>query len=273
MKDHENGIEKLKRDTDLLPADITTDSELAPLKTAAQLLSKADFSADSAVRDTLRAKLLERAARKEVRRWTSFVPVLAGAAALVAVGVFAASSGTASTLRDFITRFLVGRHTEIVQLRPELAVPTQEPSPAIAHAWQLRTPIGNFGGAVQKGAPWEIRRFNTFSSAKKEFAQLRKPGWLPDSYKLRKVMLTPENGALAIYSGEQDDIFLYQVRMGTGEVSRTATSPVEIVSHAGKQAAWIPDGYGLIWENGGVSYTLGGTTLTKDTAFQIADSL
>jgi hypothetical protein len=272
MNNFEDDADKLKRAADAL-ANMENDSGFKHLAGAAKLLADADFSADSAVRSSLRKRLLERAEQKRGRAWTRLVPALAGAAALAAIGIFAASSGTATTLRDFIHRFFVGSHTEIVEVRPEVAVPTQQPAPAIVRAWQLKTPIGNFGGEAQKGMPWEIRRFNSLASAKKELPALRSPGWLPESYRLRKVMITPENGALSIFSGEQDDIFLYQVRTGNKAVSRTATSAVAIVDHAGKHAAWIPDGYGLVWEQDGVSYTLGGTTLNEETAFKIADSL
>jgi|GEM_PF-5748001 len=249
------------------------EAELESLAATAQKLAAADFSGESRIRESLKARLLSPESAPAPRVVCPLRLRFAGALAalLLTAGILFAPAGIAS-LRDFMKRFALGGHTEVVQLREQLPEPVSTPPPVI-RSWLLRTPIGNFGGEVPEGKSAEMVRCNTLAEALKIYPKLLRPAWLPRGYKLRKAMITPESGVLLIYSGAEDDIFLYQLRAGDKTVRRETYSPVEIISRQGKQAVWIPEGYGLIWEEKEVSFTLGGTTLSKKEALKMADSI
>jgi len=270
-------------------------------------LATTDFSPESQVRRPLRRQLINRCGAREERRrrkespmrtWLSRrrpVFTLAGAllvailvVTLVWPGVLAAA---AQEIAEFVRDLRLGEYTWIRQVSPEGAIPT-EPTPLVTpevelrgDLWIVRTSIGNFAGDLLPGQ--DVLRLDTFDEAQAAAPlSLRQPGDLPAGYALREAMVAPMDWVFFFYDGTNGEIVLVQIPVYEQVVEQSANQvdvtvvgvgmltdkPIEEVQLNGRPAGWI-DGYGLMWEADGVSYTLGGVNLSLEKTTRIAESL
>jgi hypothetical protein len=273
----------------------------------ARHLATTDFSPESQMRRPLRRRLLNHVGaregwrrRKESPQGASFPrrrPVFTLAAALLVAilvvtlawpGVLAAA---AQEIADFVRDLRLGEHTWIRQVSPEGAIPTPAPlmTPEVElrdDKWIVRTSIGNFAGDLLPGQ--DVLRLDTFDEAQAAatLLSLHQPGALPAGYALRETMVTPMDWVFLFFDGPDGKIVLVQIPVYEQLVERPANQvditvvgvgmltdkPIEEVQLNGRPAGWI-DGYGLMWEADGVSYTLGGVNLSLETTTRIAESL
>jgi hypothetical protein len=273
----------------------------------AQALAAADLSRDSQARGSLRRRLLARVDARpgdEARRRSASPlhtfwrrrPALAVATGLLALvlvvalawpgALAAAAQGIAGLVRDL----RLGEFTWIRQVGPEGSVPAPAPlsAPEVelrGDHWIIRTTIGNFAGDLRPGE--DVLRFASFDQvqAAAPFG-LRWPTDLPAGYALREGMVAPMDWVFLFFDGPEGEIILVQIPVFEKVVERSAgevdvdvvgvgmltDDPIEEVELAGRPAGWI-DGYGLMWEADGTSYTLGGVNLSLEATRRIAESL
>jgi hypothetical protein len=88
-------------------------------------------------------------------------------------------------------------------------------------------------------------------------------------------VLAPSKDIFLFFSGPGEDIILRQSADKKSAVaSGTTDSAIERVKLDGKNdAVWIAGDHNLLWEREDVSYSLGGRTLSKEEAVEIAVSI
>lgn len=205
-----------------------------------------------------------------------------------------ALTAAAQGIENFVQRLWLGPHTTVHQVSPERAAAhPRKPAPATSEVkqrsdgWTIRTAIGNFGGNLVPGWDATVRRFGAFDEAQvATLFNLRRPGYLPTDYALREAMIAPGDWTFLFYDGPEGDIILVQMPVydqveerSDNQVVTTAfmigtltDKPIEEVTLNGQPAGWV-EGHSLMWEADGVSYTLGGASLSLDEATRIAESL
>jgi len=289
----------------------------------AGILAGIDFSASSRTRRSLRQKLLSRVGtgpgwqQRTVHALSSLSeprnPVLTSLAMiLVAALVFTAVwPGASATLAQSITatvrELVLGKHTTVTQtvcpdematvsVMPQSisATPTASiwPDPAQSESRVeqdaglciISTVIGRFGFHLPSDNDAVARRFGTLQEAQSVVPfRLLKPGYLPESYALREVLVAPGGSSFLFYEGPRGNIILVQILVSASSCGDTEEGPaaavqvltggsIEPVYLNGVAAGWVED-HGLMWEADGVSYTVGGLGLGLDEAIRIAESL
>jgi hypothetical protein len=270
-------------------------------------LASVDFSAESQVQQALRRRLLNRVGTREGWKLHKEIPMRAfwakrhpaltvlGVALVALLAITLAWPGTltaaAQAVEVFVQSLALGPNTSVHQVSPEkAAVHPQGSAPAQPEVvqrgdlWVIRTAIGNFGGNVLPGRDASVRRFDTFDEAQaaSQF-KLRHLATLPTGYGLREAMVAPLDWVFLFYGGPNGDIILAQIPVGErpggdpGQVTAAGVGmltdkAIESVTFDGQPAGWI-EGYGLLWEAGGISYSLGGAKLTLDEVIHLAGSL
>jgi len=151
----------------------------------------------------------------------------------------------------------------------------------------IRTAIGNFGGNVLPDHDTTVHRFSTFDEAQAATSfNLRRPAHLPPDYALREAMVAPGGSTFLFYDGPEGDIVLVQwpvydrveeesddhIVSTVFMIGTLTDKPIEEVTVNGQPAGWV-EGHSLMWEADGISYTLGGASLSLDEALRIAESL
>jgi hypothetical protein len=304
--------ERFNQDVDrLLNEAGRTDAEplLAKYRQAldvARRLAATDFSPESRSRLALRRRLLSQMDAREhlkerqvasMRTYPQFklrrLLFVAISLALVVLVVTLAWPGAliaaAQSLQTFLQTLVLGEHTTVHQVSPEMAPAAQTPpaTPIVewrGDIWVIRTAIGNFGGNVLPGHDVAVRRFSDLAEATVVVTfSLRQPDYLPAGYVFREAIVPPLDWAILFYEGPGGDIVLAQMPVGeqsSGEagqftsvkVGTLTDKPIESVTLNGQTAGWV-EGYGLIWEAEGVSYILGSVNLSRDETIRIAESL
>ncbi len=267
---------------------------------AAAKLASVDFSDASRVRESLRARLLDRDERGPVSR---MLRALAGmglsgrmfAAPAVAVIAFVvvaviwpgAISAAARQVEEFVQDLIIGRNTTVSQVEPEsidiaLAPDFQEVfSGDGATIWISKTTIIDPGESREQSAIPSIGWvFDSLEGAQVEAGfHLRSPAYLPDGYSLRDVRVTPSRWVIAAFEGPKGFVLLAQVPGDSGLEAVTSTDievltdrPIRPVQVNGMPAAWS-EGRSLSWVEGDVSYTIAVDGLSLDEALRMAESL
>jgi len=148
----------------------------------------------------------------------------------------------------------------------------------------INTVIGRFGFHLPSESDAVARSFSTLDEAMVVVPfRLRQPGYLPDGYVLRETLVAPCGAAFLFYEGKNGDVILVQISVGLqpGDdpqpVQATAveiltSGAIEPVTLNGVPAGWV-EGHGLMWEADGISYTVGGVSLSLNEALRIAESL
>jgi hypothetical protein len=290
-----------------------TDSEpmLAEYRQALELartLVTLDLSDESRVRTTLRRQLLNRVGKQEERQphrensrcafWQrrpllSLLAVSLVAFLMVALTWPGALAAAAQGIENWVHSLKVGQNTSIHQVNPTQANPDQASSPRLpatpiveqrGDLWIIRTAAGNFAGNVLSGHDAVVYRVHTFGEAQASVPfPLRQPDDLPSGYTLREAMVTPSAWVFLFYAGPNGEILLAQYPVGrqpsnaggyvnSAMVGTLTDQPIEAVTLNGQPAAWV-EGHSLMWETDGVSYVLGGATLSLEEAIRIAESL
>lgn len=221
-----------------------------------------------------------------------------------------ASATLAQSIRVSVQQLVLGQHTTVTQTTSPTALATEsdgqrmavtvqpisatpmassslgsvQTEPEAAHEENLciiHTAIGRFGFNVPSGRDAVARRFGTFEEAQEAAPfSLRNPGYLPAGYALREALIAPDGSAFLFFDSPDSDIILVQILVEGGSGQGGDTTVVEILTSGsiepvmlnGQPAGWI-EGHGLMWEAGGVSYTVGGGKLDLDEAIRIAESL
>ncbi len=276
----------------------------------ARTLAATDFSAESRVRQALRRRLLNRIDAREwwqLRKeytmrtffWKRHPAVTLAAVVLAAILVVTLAwpgtlTAVAEGIENFVQSLSLGPHTTVHQVSPDQAAARpQKPAPATpevkqrSDGWTIRTAIGNFGGNVLPDHDATVHRFSTFDMAQAATPfSLRQPGYLPAGYVFREAMVAPGGSTFLFYNGPEGDIILVQWpvydrvdKLSDDQVVTTVfmigtltDKPIEEVMLNGQPAGWV-EGSGLMWEADGVSFTLGGASLSLDEALRIAESL
>jgi hypothetical protein len=273
-----------------------TDDEPAPAAYCqaldlAQVLTTTDFSDESQRKAVLRRRLLNRVGGQEPSpRWR---PILAiSALVIVALGLVAATRP--DLLAHLVQSLRPGPHTTVYQADPASATAlASRPLPSTPEVvqrddgWTIRTSIGNFGGNTPPEMTLTVVRVDGFDQAQEVVSfDLRQPAYLPAGYQLREAMVAPGESSFLFYDGPRGEIVLVQtpvyVRVEAyqdGEAVSTSVmvgvltdKPVQEVVRSDWQAGWY-EGNSLVWEAGGISYTLGGVNMGLEEAIRIAESL
>jgi hypothetical protein len=274
----------------------------------ARTLAATDWSGQSQVRESLRRQWLNQVDAREGWRRRKEIPMraffwqrhpalsLAMVVLLALVAVTLAWPGTLTVadqgIRDFVQSLSLGQYTTIHQVNPSQAAPTttRMPPPATPiveqrdDLWIVHTAIGNFAGNILPGHDATVRRMWVLDEvqAATPFSLLQ-PRYLPLGYAFQEAMVTPLDWVLIFYDGPNGDIILAQMPVGErpgGDAEHVTSArtglltdkPIKSVTLNGQPAGWV-EGYGLMWEANGVSYTVGGAKLTLDEATRIAESL
>jgi len=302
--------ERFNQDVDrLLNAAGRTDAEPLPAEyrealDVARRLASTDFSPESRSRLALRRRLLSQMDAREnlrkekpmrtypqlkLRRLLLVAISLALAVLVVTLAWPGALTAAAQSLQTFLQTLVLGEHTTVHQVSPEMAPAAQTPpaTPIVewrGDIWIIRTAIGNFAGNVLPGHDVAVRRFSDLAEATAAVTfSLRQPDYLPAGYGFREAIVPPLDWAILFYEGPGGDIVLAQMLVGeqsSGEagqftsvkVGTLTDKPIESVTLNGQTAGWV-EGYGLIWEAEGVSYILGSVNLSRDETIRIAESL
>jgi hypothetical protein len=301
-RDVEDLLNKARRaDTEPMPTGYGQALDMA------RTLTATDWSEESRVQAALRRRLLNQIDAREERKDTAMKMYphyglrhrlligIGSALALLLVMMFLYPGGPtvlAQGISEFVQSVVLGQYTTIHQVNPNQAVPasTRMPPPATPiveqrnDLWVIRTAIGNFAGNVLPGQDATVRHFSTFDEAQAVVLfSLCQPSYLPAGYTLREAMVTPLDWVLLFYGGPSGDIILAQMPGGErpggdawhSTFVKTGTltdNPIEQVTLNGQPAGWV-DGHSLMWEDKGISYTLGGLNLSLDEATRIAESL
>lgn len=295
--------DRFSRDLDwLLERNEMLEIDLAPTEYKqtlefVQTLSKINFSNASRTRNALRAQLLKKTRKKNAMLSILKLSPRSGMVYIFLVFIlisllFGTGAVKAATqgISEFVQRLWVGDFTWIQQTDPLQTEPSHStPSQTVTvetrgDIWIIHTPIGNFAGETLPGHDPSVRRFDSISKAQAAATfDIRQPGYLPENYKFREAMVTPMDWAFLFYDGSNGVLILVQAP--AGEVSTSDDNQptsvgigmltdhdVESVTLKGLPAGWV-EGYGLIWEADGISFTVGGTYLSREEIVHIAESL
>lgn len=276
----------------------------------ARTLATTDFSPASQVRHRLRRRLIEKLdspAGLRSRRGPIVKPhplhrlrrrlmvSIAGVLALLLAITLLYPGGpavAAQRITDGVKIIVLGAYTTAQRIE---AVITGQPLPD--DTWQVSLfPHAGVGGNGLPGTNPTVSSIEDFEEAQEltEF-NIRVPGYLPEGYSLKEIKLAPiwtgvgallfpsNPNAFLFYVGPGTDIVIVQQPVGPQPVGDLGLSvgqfisfvtdgtlvEVEINNHT---AAWADDRL-LMWEQGGVSYIVGGLNLGLEEAIRIAVSL
>lgn len=302
--------ERFSQDVDRLLAEAgRTDSEPLPTEyrqtlDVAHRLASTDFSRESRSRLALRHRLLSRSDAREnlrkekpmrtypqlkLRRPLLVAISLALVVLVVTLAWPGALTAAAQSLQTFLQTLVLGEHTIVRQISPEILPVAQTPpaTPIVewrGDIWVIRTALGNFAGNVLPGHDAAVRRFSDLAEATAAVTfNLRQPDYLPAGYVFREAIVPPLDWAILFYEGPGGDIVLAQMPVGEQSINEAGQftsvmvgtltdKPIESVTLNGQPAGWA-EGFGLMWEAEGVSYILGGVNLSRDETIRIAESL
>jgi hypothetical protein len=221
------------------------------------------------------------------RAWT-LAAILLGILLAVALAWPGAVTVAAQQVERIVQRLRLGRYTDMARVSTPAPAAADQPSslpatPVVKQQgdlWIVQTPIGNFGGNMLPGRSRTVQRFRTWKEAQAAAPfVLRRPAYLPARYSFREAMVTPLDWVLLFYDG---GLVVAQVPVGprpsdgTGHlaigVGMLTEQPIEEVTLDGQPAGWVRN-FGLMWEEDGISYTVGAPGLDLDEAMRIAGSL
>ncbi|MFQ6101806.1 MAG: DUF4367 domain-containing protein [Anaerolineae bacterium] len=294
-----------RMDSEPLPTEYHQALELA------RTLATTDFSAESRVRHTLRCRLLSRPQTREgwsERRRKSpmriyvqrrlrrrLLVAICGALALFLVMLFldpGGPAGAAHSISDGVKLIVLGAYSTAQRIEASV---TGQPPPD--DGWDVALfPGFGIGGNGLPGTNPTVESVMDFEEAQAAtLFHLRASGYLPEGYALREIKLAPiwtgagallftsNPNAFLFYEGPGGDIVVVQqpvgpqpsadpnVAVGTA-VGFLTNGTLEEIDLSGRIAAWADDRI-LMWEEGGVSYMVGGLDLSLEEAIRIAESL
>jgi hypothetical protein len=219
------------------------------------------------------------------RAWT-LAAVLLGILLAVVLAWPGAVTVAAQQIERIVQRLKLGRYTDMARVSTPVAADQPSSLPATpvvkqqGDLWTVQTSIGNFGGNVLPGRNPTVQRFRTWEEAQAATSfTLRRPAYLPARYSFREAMVTPLDWVLLFYDG---GLVVAQVPVGPRPsdgpghlaigVGMLTDQPIEEVTLNGQPAGWVRN-FGLMWEEDGISYTVGAPGLELDETMRIAGSL
>jgi hypothetical protein len=218
-----------------------------------------------------------RVSRKNLA-WSALLVVL------LLIGLYGFVPEARAQAEQFIKRIVLGAYTSAIQTDPQSQAPGGAPPDDF---WRVETEIGNFGGSAPAGQKPEVASFQTAEEARaKTNADILVPGVVPDGYALKGVRVAPAAKgpwSFLFYAGPGRDIIIVEMPVGripntdpnhfdSGASGLITTDTLEEIDFDGRAAAWIA-GNTLMWNDGEVSYQVGGLDLTLEQAKAIARSL
>ena len=277
----------------------------------ASILSKIDFSHESQERQTVRRRLLDsidapavlRGRGKQMEkpfqanrlRRRLLVSITSALVLLLAISFMypGGPAEAAQRITDGLKIIVLGAYTTAERIE---SVVTGQPMPD--DTWDVSLfPGAGVGGNGLPGTHPEVRSFEDLTTAQEITSfHIQVPGYLPDDYRLKEIKLAPiwtsvgallfpsNPNAYLFYVGPGPDVVIAQQPVGpqpiddsgvavVGQVITFATNGTMMeVNMNGNTAAWVDDRL-LIWEQGGLSYMVGGLGLNLEEAIRIASSL
>jgi RNA polymerase sigma factor (sigma-70 family) len=225
-----------------------------------------------------------------------------GAAAVLALFVGLAPHTAAAVVQPIVRvleSFWVGEHTEVSRYAPQSAA---DVAAILSRArqqledgqrWHLSTPYGGFGGRVPRGEKAIIQRVSSLQLLRSltpmrlELPTVHRGGSAPFEY----AYVAPGGPVFMFFGLGRNELLLSELPVGddhSAGVGRAVTSAnggtespplsVEELWISGQKLVWDPapgdrDGSALRWEADGISYSLAGSSLTRDEAEGIYRSL
>jgi hypothetical protein len=282
----------------------TPDPDLSGRLDVATRLASLDLACESRGPTWLRARLQRDAARPACRPrpWVRRRPVLAAGVTLGLVlalmAIFAPRSLAAlvEPVVRIIEALRVGDHTEILRSAERTAadvaqtVAAHRQKLARGESWFVDTPYGGFGGGVAEGESAVVQQTSSLEELRALTPlDLPLPAYRHRGQPLRfdHAQVAPGGIVLVYFGSGPGELLLMLAPVGKGRsvaygrsVSRTTPdgqtiieSPeleTEEIYDGDRPAVWDPDPFGrtsaLRWEEGGVSYSLMGLSLTLDEA-------
>jgi hypothetical protein len=216
----------------------------------AEALPMADLAADSRVREGLRCRLLDPRVERSRSRVRIAAPLAAASVLLVALaGVTPLGAAVARQVADVVERWHVGDETSVQRIDGDfVVVPGPGGSVVVRPAPPTLEPPVDSGGT-------EARLTLEQAAARVSFP-LRSPTRLPSGYSFSHALVAGRDEVLLQYEGAPAKMLTLLARAG----------PVTVI--------WTETGgeRGLIWEQNGVTYELGGR-LTQADAIRMAESI
>jgi hypothetical protein len=282
----------------------TPDPDLSSRLHVATRLATLDLARESRGPAWLRARLQREAERSapRPRPWVRRRPVLAAGVTLALVlalmAVFTPRSLAALVVPvvRVIESLRVGAHTRILRTAEKTAaevaqtVAAHRQKLARGESWFINTPYGGFGGGVAQGESAVVQQTSSLEELRTlTLLDVPLPACRHRGQPLRfdHAQVAPGGIVLVYFGSGPGELLLMLAPVGSGRsvaygrsVSRTTPdgqtiieSPeleTEEVYDGDRPAVWDPDPFGrssaLRWEEGGVSYSLMGRSLTLDEA-------
>jgi hypothetical protein len=276
----------------------------------ARTLAGIDFSSESQERQSVRRRLFARhdvpaalrdRGKQAVRpiqtnrlRRRLLISITSALALLLAIIIMypGGPAVAAQRITDGLKIIVLGAYTTVEQI--ESAV-TGQPMPDDSWDVPLFPGVGSGGNGLPGTHP-EVRSVKDLATAQEITSfRIQVPDYLPAEYKLKEIKLAPiwtgagallfpsDPNAYLFYVGPGPDLVIVQQPVGpqpigdsgvvAGQVITLATNGTIVeVNMNGNVAAWVDDRL-LLWEQGGLSYMVGGLDLDLEEAIQIATSL
>ena len=276
----------------------------------ARILAKTDFSHESQRRQTVRRRLLDSFGTPAVLRGSGkqtekpiqanrfrrrlLVSITSVLVFLLAISFMypGGPAEAAQRIADGLKTIVLGASTTVERIE---SVVTGQPMPD--DSWHVSFfPGVGVGGNGLPGTHPEVRSFEDLTAAQEITSfHIQLPGYLPDDYRLKEIKLAPiwtsvgallfpsNPNAYLFYVGPGPDVVIAQQPVGPKSINDSGAAVGQFISFAtngtmvevnmnGNTAAWVDDRL-LIWEQGGLSYMVGGLGLNLEEAIRIATSL
>jgi hypothetical protein len=260
----------------------------------ARRLAEVDLSTQSRALGMLPGEIGVRTARRpamsRLLRFTVKPVTLAAAVLVIALivvqctypgGVPAASKEVSQAVsRLVLSEMRVGPHTVAQQSTGDrqaleeavAAIPQEEKD----RMWHVEAGGVGFGGSSPKGVGPAALELGSIEEARGKAAfRFTTPAVLPDGTAVSKVYLSPVgDDVILVYAGAGAASFaISEFAVSSSAASATISDEAYQQTTVGSApAAWYPSGV-LVWENDGISYTIGAPGMGEDEARRIAESM
>ncbi len=276
----------------------------------AHILTKTDFSHESQERQTVRRRLLDsfdapaalRGSGKQTEkpiqanrlRRRLLVSITSALVLLLAISFIypGGAAEAAQRITDGVKIIVLGAYTTVERIE---SVVTGQPMPD--DSWDVSFfPGVGVGGNGLPGTHPEVRSFEDLSTAQEITSfHIQVPDYLLDDYRLKEIKLAPiwtsvgalifpnNPNAYLFYVGPGPDVVIAQQPVEPQSINDSGAVVGQVIGFMtngtmvevnlnGNTAVWVDDRL-LIWEQGGLSYMVGGLGLNLEEAIRIATSL
>ena len=276
----------------------------------AHVLAKTDFSHESQERQSVRRRLLnsfdapavlsdrgkqtEKPIQANRLRRRLLVSITSALVLLLAISFMypRGPAEAAQRITEGLKIIVLGAYTTAERIE---SVVTGQPMPDDSWDVSLFPGVG-VGGNGLPGTHPEVHSFEDLTTAQEITSfHIQVPGYLPNDYRLKEIKLAPiwtgagallfpsNPNAYLFYVGPGPDVVIAQQPVGPQSIDDSGATVGQVIGFAtngtivevnmnGNTAAWVDDRL-LIWEQGGLSYMVGGLSLNLEEAIRIATSI